>query len=93
MRHVAREDDHPLFDHSRLTCDTTLKVPLYEDAAGLSFVRITSNPVFAGPSSGANLIGTKKVRESYPELKTVVTLFRDEGEKYIGEHFAAKDTV
>ena len=48
---------------------------------------------FVGPSSGANLIAARKVRESYPEFGTVVTLFCDEGEKYISEHFAAKDEV
>ncbi len=49
--------------------------------------------LFVGPSSGANLIAAKKVRESYPELDTIVTLFCDEGEKYISEHFAKRDTV
>jgi cysteine synthase len=49
--------------------------------------------LFVGPSSGANLIATKKVREAYPELETVVTLFCDEGEKYISEHFAERDSV
>ncbi len=49
--------------------------------------------LFVGPSSGANLIAAKKVRESYPDLETVVTLFCDEGEKYISEHFAPKDAV
>jgi cysteine synthase A len=49
--------------------------------------------LFVGPSSGANLIAVKKVRESYPDLQTVVTLFCDEGEKYISEHFAPKDAV
>jgi cysteine synthase A len=44
--------------------------------------------LFVGPSSGANLIATRKVRESYPELETVITLFCDEGEKYIQDHFA-----
>ncbi len=49
--------------------------------------------LFVGPSSGANLIAARKVRESYPELETIVTLFCDEGEKYISEHFAAKDEI
>ncbi|MGH3145705.1 MAG: PLP-dependent cysteine synthase family protein [Rubrobacter sp.] len=49
--------------------------------------------LFVGPSSGANLIAARKVRDSYPELETVVTLFCDEGEKYISDHFAAKDAV
>src|SRR5919206_135553 len=49
--------------------------------------------LFVGPSSGANLIAAKRVRESYPELQTIVTLFCDEGEKYISDHFAQKDSV
>jgi cysteine synthase len=49
--------------------------------------------LFVGPSSGANLIAARKVRESFPKLETVVTLFCDEGEKYISEHFAAKEGV
>src|ERR671912_83174 len=44
--------------------------------------------LFVGASSGANLIAARKVRETYPELETVVTLFCDEGEKYIADHFA-----
>ncbi|HEX2729702.1 MAG TPA: cysteine synthase family protein [Rubrobacteraceae bacterium] len=49
--------------------------------------------IFVGPSSGANLIAARKVSESYPELEIIVTLFCDEGEKYISEHFAPKDEV
>ena len=49
--------------------------------------------LFVGPSSGANLIATRKVRESYPELQNIVTLFCDEGEKYISDHFAERDSV
>ncbi len=43
--------------------------------------------LFCGPSSGAHLLAAKRVREKYPELKTVVTLFCDEGEKYLNEYF------
>ncbi|HZB07496.1 MAG TPA: cysteine synthase family protein [Rubrobacter sp.] len=49
--------------------------------------------LFVGPSSGANLIATRKVREAYPELETIITLFCDEGEKYISDHFAKRDSV
>ena len=49
--------------------------------------------LFVGPSSGANLIAARKVRESYPEIENVVTLFCDEGEKYIQDHFASRDEV
>ncbi|HZY56477.1 MAG TPA: cysteine synthase family protein, partial [Rubrobacteraceae bacterium] len=43
--------------------------------------------MFVGPSSGAHLVVARRVREEHPELKTVVTLFCDEGEKYISDHF------
>jgi cysteine synthase A len=49
--------------------------------------------LFVGPSSGANLIAARKVHESYPELETIITLFCDEGEKYISDHFAQRDSV
>jgi len=40
---------------------------------------------FVGICSGANLLAAKKVRSENPSLKTVVTVFTDEGEKYISE--------
>ncbi|HJW06316.1 MAG TPA: cysteine synthase family protein [Rhodanobacter sp.] len=43
--------------------------------------------LFCGPSSGAHLLAAKRVRENFPELKTVVTAFCDEGEKYLHEYF------
>ncbi|MGB3634415.1 MAG: cysteine synthase family protein [Rubrobacteraceae bacterium] len=49
--------------------------------------------LFVGPSSGANLIAARKIQEANPQLKTIVTLFCDEGEKYISEHFAKDDDV
>lgn len=49
--------------------------------------------LFCGPSSGAHLLAAKRVRERHPELKTVVTLFCDEGEKYLHEHFMRADSV
>nr|WP_243638211.1 cysteine synthase family protein [Rubrobacter taiwanensis] len=49
--------------------------------------------LFVGPSSGANLIAARRVKETFPDLKTIVTLFCDEGEKYISEHFARTEDV
>jgi cysteine synthase len=49
--------------------------------------------LFVGPSSGANLLAARKVREAFPELRTVVTFLCDEGEKYIQEHFAKTGEV
>ncbi len=43
--------------------------------------------MFVGPSSGAHLVVARRVREEYPELENIVTLFCDEGEKYISDHF------
>lgn len=45
--------------------------------------------LLCGPSSGAHLVAARRVRESDPSLRTVVTLFCDEGEKYLQEHFSA----
>jgi cysteine synthase A len=45
--------------------------------------------IFCGPSSGAHLLAAKRVREQFPELHTVVTVFCDEGEKYLHEYFMA----
>ncbi|QYJ16962.1 Cysteine synthase [Rubrobacter xylanophilus DSM 9941] len=46
--------------------------------------------LFVGPSSGANLVAARRLREAHPELKNIVTLFCDEGEKYISEHFSVR---
>jgi len=43
--------------------------------------------LLCGPSSGAHLIAARRVKAENPELKTVVTLFCDEGEKYLQDHF------
>ena len=51
--------------------------------------------LLCGPSSGAHLVAARRVRERHPQLRTVVTLFCDEGEKYLQEHFSkpAPDVV
>ena len=49
--------------------------------------------LFCGPSSGAHLIAAKRVREQFPELKTVVTAFCDKGEKYLHEYFMRPDST
>lgn len=81
-----------IFERHRGLVDTALTVDSEEAVAEMRRLA-KRHGLFVGPSSGANLIAAKKVRESYPDLETVVTLFCDEGEKYISEHFAAKDTV
>jgi cysteine synthase len=72
--------------HERLV-DTTLTVDSGEAVESMRYLAQRYG-LFVGPSSGANLIAARKVRETYPELTTIVTLFCDEGEKYIADHFA-----
>ena len=43
--------------------------------------------IFVGPSSGAHLAAARRVREEHPEFEDIVTIFCDEGEKYLSEHF------
>ena len=77
--------------HERLV-DNTLAVDSEEAVENMRLLA-KEHGLFVGPSSGANLIAARKIREAYPELETIVTLFCDEGEKYIQDHFAAKDEV
>jgi len=43
--------------------------------------------MFVGPSSGANLVAARRLQQSHPEWKNILTLFCDEGEKYLTEYF------
>ena len=46
--------------------------------------------MFVGPSSGANYLAAQKIKQKYPEIKTILTFFCDEGEKYISDHYKEK---
>ena len=77
-----------IFERHRGLVDTTLAVDSEEAVESMRDLA-TQYGLFVGPSSGANLIAAKKIRSAYPELQTVITLFCDEGEKYIQEHFGS----
>ncbi len=77
--------------HERLV-DTTLAVDSGEAVESMRLLA-KEHGLFVGPSSGANLIAARKVREAYPDLENIVALFCDEGEKYIQDHFAEKVEV
>jgi cysteine synthase A len=81
-----------IFERHERIVDNTLTVDSEEAVEEMRRLAKTHG-LFVGPSSGANLIAAKRVKETYPGLETVVTLFCDEGEKYISEHFAARDEV
>jgi cysteine synthase A len=78
-----------IFERHKRLVDTALTVDSEEAVEEMRRLA-RQYGLFVGPSSGANLLAAKKVKATYPELKTVVTLLCDEGEKYIPEHFAAE---
>ncbi len=43
---------------------------------------------FVGPSSGANWIAVQQVRQRYPDVRHILTLFSDVGEKYLRDYFS-----
>ncbi|HET7306618.1 MAG TPA: cysteine synthase family protein [Gammaproteobacteria bacterium] len=75
-----------IFAHHRDLVDDTLSVGSAEAIAEMRKLASTRG-LFCGPSSGAHLLAARRVREQYPELKTVITILDDEGEKYLHEHF------
>jgi cysteine synthase A len=81
-----------IFQRHEGLVDTTLAVDSEEAVESMRLLA-KEHGLFVGPSSGANLIAARKIREVNPELETIITLFCDEGEKYIQDHFAAKDEV
>ncbi|MBA2534358.1 MAG: cysteine synthase family protein, partial [Rubrobacter sp.] len=81
-----------IFERHRRLVDEALTVDSEEAVEEMRSLA-KSYGLFVGPSSGANLIAARRVREVYPDLKTIVTPFCDEGEKYIQDHFAARDAV
>lgn len=46
---------------------------------------------FVGPSSGANMVAVRGIMKANPNLKNVVTIFADEGEKYLSGAFAPEE--
>lgn len=43
--------------------------------------------ILVGPSSGAHLLAAKRLQMAHPEMKNIVTIFCDKGEKYLSDHF------
>lgn len=46
--------------------------------------------LFVGPSSGANYYAAREIQKKHPEIKTILTLFCDRGEKYLSMMYAKK---
>jgi cysteine synthase A len=43
--------------------------------------------LLVGPSSGANMVVARRIRDELGEASNVVTILCDEGEKYLSEYF------
>ncbi len=79
-----------IFARNASLVDDTLSVSSDEAVAEMRRLA-REHGLLCGPSSGAHLVAARRVREQHPELRTVVTLFCDEGEKYLQDHFAVSD--
>jgi cysteine synthase A len=75
-----------IFARHRALVDEVVPVPSEEAIAAMRRLA-SAHGIFAGPSSGAHFVVAKRFREQHPELHTVVTVFSDEGEKYVSEYF------
>ena len=75
-----------IFERHRALVDGVYPVASGEAVEAMRWLA-REHGLFVGPSSGANLVAARRIREEYPELGNIVTLFCDEGEKYISEHF------
>lgn len=81
-----------IFQRHGTIVDEVLSVPSADAIEAMTWLA-RKHGLFCGPSSGANLLAARHVRARHPELTTVVTLFCDEGEKYLHEHFMPADGV
>jgi cysteine synthase len=70
----------------RASIDETIAVHGPESVAAMRRLA-REHGMFVGPSSGAHLVAAQRLRERDPSLTTIVTVFCDEGEKYIHDHF------
>ena len=76
-----------IFARNASLVDQTLSVSSQEAVSEMRRLA-RAHGLLCGPSSGAHLVAARRVREQHPELETVVTLFCDEGEKYLQDHFS-----
>ena len=75
--------------HRALIGDNTISVSSEEAITQMRKLASTRG-LLCGPSSGAHLLAAQRIRVKHPELKTVVTIFDDEGEKYLHDFYMPK---
>lgn len=63
-------------------------IAVHSDDAEAEMRRLASvHGLLVGPSSGANLVAARRLRDELPVGSTIVTICADEGEKYLSEYF------
>jgi len=72
--------------HRELVGDNTISVSS-EDAVAEMRKLARTRGLLCGPSSGAHLLAAQRIRAQHPDIKTVVTIFDDEGEKYLHDFY------
>jgi cysteine synthase A len=75
-----------IFARHKAMVDEVVSVPSEEALECMRTIARTYG-LFVGPSSGAHLVAARRLRQARPDLETIVTVFCDEGEKYLSEHF------
>jgi cysteine synthase A len=75
-----------IFARHKAMIDEVVSVPSEEALECMRTIARTYG-LFVGPSSGAHLVAARRLRQTRPDLETIVTVFCDEGEKYLSEHF------
>ena len=65
-------------------------VSVHSDDAVAEMRRLArENGLLVGPSTGANMVAARRLRDELPASATIVTIACDEGEKYLSEYFIA----
>ncbi len=75
-----------IVERHRSMIDEVVAVHGPESVAAMRYLA-REHGMFVGPSSGAHLVAATRLRERDPSLTGIVTVFCDEGEKYIDDHF------
>ncbi|MGX5672213.1 PLP-dependent cysteine synthase family protein [Thermomonas fusca] len=71
-----------IYARHRELVDVTISISS-EDAVAQMRALAREHGLLCGPSSGAHLLAARRIMSQHPELRTVLTILDDEGEKYL----------
>ena len=75
-----------IYARHRTLVDATISISS-EDAVAQMRALAREHGLLCGPSSGAHLLAAQRIRAQHPDIQTVVTIFDDEGEKYLHDFY------